>query len=212
MKGKKDSLREKKATATREHILNAAFELLVEHPDRPFSHEAVAKAAGVGARTVYRYFPAQADLFEALWLQLREQSGTVFPTAESEIVPLIGDLYRAFDQNEKLVCAVMESPAGARVRARGAEEGRAGFEASLKDVMRGRSQRERRQMRAVFQCIHSGPFWQMLRERGGLSSDEAIAAASWTAQALLDTLRRELKAADTQSNGKVIKTHKQKGD
>jgi len=85
----KATLREKQAMATRGHILGAAFELLVEHPDRPFSHEAVAKAAGVGARTLYRYFPAQADLFEALWVQVRKQSGTVFPTAEAEIVPQI---------------------------------------------------------------------------------------------------------------------------
>jgi hypothetical protein len=34
--------------------LRAAFELLVEHPDRPFSHEAVAKAAGVGAECAYK--------------------------------------------------------------------------------------------------------------------------------------------------------------
>ena len=186
----KATLREKQAMATRDHILGAAFELLVEHPDRPFSHEAVAKAADVGARTVYRYFPAQADLLEALWVQVRKQSGTVFPTTEAEIVPRIGMLYRAFDQNEKLVRAVMESPAGARVRARGAEEGRAGFDQSLKKVMRGRSSVERRQVRAVFHGLHSGPFWQMLRDRGGLSGPEAIAAASWAAQALLDTLRR----------------------
>lgn len=184
-------LREKQASTTRDHILGAALKLLVEHPDRPFSHEAVAKAAGVGARTVYRYFPAQADLFEALWVQVRQRSGTVFPAAEAEIVPQIGMLYRAFEENEKLVRAVMESPAGARVRARGAEEGRASFNQSLQDVMRGRGPGERRQMRAVFQGIHSGPFWQMLRDRGGLSGQEAIAAASWAAQALLDTLRRE---------------------
>src|SRR5260370_17787957 len=104
------TLRQKQATATRDHILGAAFELLVEHPDRPFSHEAVAKAAGVGARTVYRYFPAQSDLYEALWLQVRKQSGTVFPTKETEIVPNIGAMYRAFDQNEKLIRPVMEPP------------------------------------------------------------------------------------------------------
>jgi AcrR family transcriptional regulator len=198
-------LREKQATTTRDHLLGAAFELLVEYPDRPFSHEAVAKAAGVGARTVYRYFPAQADLLEALWVQVRKQSGTVFPTTEAEIVPQIGVLYRAFDQNEKLVRAVMESSAGARVRARGAEEGRASFDQSLKKVVRGRSPVERRQVRAVFHAIHSGPFWQMLRDRGGLSGPETIAAASWAAQALLDTLRREQRNFSTQPTDKKKK-------
>lgn len=194
------TLQEKRAIATRDHILGAAFDLLVDHPDQPFSHEAVAKTAGVGARTVYRYFLTQADLFEALWLKVREQSGTVFPTSEAEIVPLIGVLYRAFDRNEKLVRAVMESPAGARVRAGGATEGRDSFDKSLKEVTQGLSPAVRRQVRAVFHGIHSGPFWQMLRDRGGLSGPEAIAAASWAAQALLETLGREQKSSRRNTN------------
>lgn len=185
------TLRQKQAAATRDHILGAAFELLVEHPDRPFSHEAVAEAAGVGARTVYRYFPAQSDLYEALWLRVRKHSGTVFPREEDEIVPSIGVLYRAFDQNEKLVRAVMESPAGARIRARGAEESRSSFDRSLQGAMQGLRPTERRQVRAVFNGIHSGPFWQMLHDRGGLSDTEAIAAASWAAGTLLTALRSQ---------------------
>jgi AcrR family transcriptional regulator len=198
----KSTLREKQVAVTRDHILGAAFELLVEHPDRPFSHEAVAKAAGVGARTVYRYFPAQSDLYEALWAQVRKQSGTVFPTEEAEIVPSIAVLYRAFDQNEKLIRAVMESPAGARVRARGAEESRASFDRSLRDVMQGLGPAERRQVRAVFNGIHSAPFWQMLHDRGGLSSSEAISAASWAAESLLATLRRKQRTTQIPPNGK----------
>lgn len=185
------TLKDKRAAATHDHILGAALRLLVEQPDHPFSHEAVAKAAGVGARTVYRYFPAQQDLCEALWGKVREQSGTVFPTQEGEIVSKIGALYAAFDENEKLIRAVLESPAGARVRARGAEEGRTSFEGSLRELMRGRSAGERRQVRAVFQSLHSAPFWQMLRDRGGLTGAEAIAAARWAAQALLSALRGE---------------------
>jgi len=198
----KSPLQEKQASATREHILGAAFELLVEHPDRPFSHEAVAKAAGVGARTVYRYFPAQGDLYEALWTHVRRQSGTVFPTAEADIIPSISVLYRAFDQNEKLIRATMESSAGARVRARGAQEGRASFDRSLRDVTRGLSPAERRQVRAVFNAIHSAPFWQMLHDRGGLSAPEAISAAGWAAQALLTTLHRKQRSTRIPPEGK----------
>jgi AcrR family transcriptional regulator len=201
----KDKLRMKRAETTREHILGAAFELLVERPDQTFSHEAVARTAGVGARTVYRYFPTQADFFEALWLKVREQSGTVFPTDEADIVPHIGVLFKSFDQNEKLIRAVMESPAGAHVRAGGTEEGRNSFESSLHNLLQGRSTAERRRIRAIFQGIHSGPFWQMLHDRGGLSSDDAIAAAGWAAQALLNTLRQELKNFPNKPNRKSKK-------
>jgi hypothetical protein len=85
--------------------------------------------------------------------------------------------------------------------------GEQGFDQSLAEVVRGRSPVERRQARAVFQGIHSGPFWQMLRDRGGLSGPEAIAVASWTAQALLDTLRREQRNFSSQPTDK-----KKKGD
>lgn len=189
----KHTLQQKRVEATREHILGAAFDLLVNDPEQPFSHEAVARMAGVGARTVYRYFPAQADFYEALWLKVREQSGTIFPTEEADIIPHIGELFRAFDRNEKLIRAVMESAAGARVRAGGAEEGRVSFEKSLRELLHGRGVAERRQIRAVFQGIHSGPFWQMLHDRGGLSNDEAIKAASWAVESLIETLRREQK-------------------
>ena len=191
MKGANSTLRERKAAVTREHLLGAAFDLLVEHPEQPFSHEAVAQAAGVGSRTVYRYFPAQSDLFEALWTQLRKQSGTVFPVREDEIVPKIAALYRAFDRNEKLIRAVMESRAGSHVRGRGTEEGRASFDRSLENLTQGLSHVERRQVRAVFNGIHSAPFWQMLHDRGGLTGEEAISAASWAAQSLLSVLRRD---------------------
>lgn len=208
MQLKNAKLREKQAAATRDHMLGAAFELLVEHPDWPFSHEAVAKVAGMGARTVYRYFPAQSDLYEALWLQVRKQSGTVFPTSETEIVPSIGVLYRAFDRNERLVRAVMESPAGTRIRARGAEESRSSFDKSLQDVTRGLSPAKRRQARAVFNGIHSAPFWQMLHDRGGLSNAEAISAAGWAAEALLATLRRQ----QQQRDGQIHPNEKKRGD
>jgi hypothetical protein len=108
----------------------------------------VAKAAGVGARTVYRYSPAQADLLAGCWLKLRERSRTVFPVEEDEIVDKLGEMYRAFDDNERLV-------------------------------------------RAVFQRLHSALFWSMLHDRGGLSKDEAIDAASWAARTLLRALRKE---------------------
>jgi AcrR family transcriptional regulator len=187
------TLRDKQANATREHLLEAAFTLLLERPDAPFSHEAVAKAARVGARTVYRYFPAQADLFEALWVRVRRQAGTIFPDSEEQILPQIAVLFRGFDQNEKLIRAVLESPAGHRVRERGAAEGRACITRALSQLTRGRSPAERRQTMAVFLGIYSAPFWQLLRERGGLSGPEAIAAATWATRALLDTLHRESK-------------------
>jgi AcrR family transcriptional regulator len=183
------TLREKQAAATREHILEAAYDLLIHNVDQPFSHEAIAAKAGVGARTVYRYFPAQADLFEELWVRVRREAGTTFPAREEDILPQVGVLFEGFNRNEELVNAVLASTAGHNVRQRGAPEGRASFSKSLAALTAGMSPVERRRVMAVFLAIYSAPFWQLLRERGGLSEQDSIPAAEWALGALMRDLR-----------------------
>jgi AcrR family transcriptional regulator len=188
-----ETLREKHATATREHILGKAYELLVEHPDEPFSHEAVAKRAEVGARTVYRYFPSQSDLYEGMWLLLRKHSGTIFPTTEEQILPQVPVLFGNFDRNEKVIRAVLESPMGHRVRERGIPEGREAFQRSLSRLTADLDPAKRKQVVAVFLAVYSAPFWELLRNRGGLSGKDAIEAAEWTMGTLLEGLKQRQK-------------------
>ncbi|WP_109487481.1 TetR/AcrR family transcriptional regulator [Occallatibacter savannae] len=195
--GSIESLREKHAEATREHILGKAYELLVEHPEQPFSHEAVAKRAEVGARTVYRYFPSQADLYEGMWLLLRRHSGTIFPQTEEEILPQVPVLFGNFDRNEKVIRAVLESPMGHRVRERGIPEGRESFQKSLAGLTKGMSAAKQRQVIAVFLAVYSAPFWELLRNRGGLDGKDAIDAAEWTMSTLLEGLRKKARKSKT---------------
>jgi AcrR family transcriptional regulator len=185
------TLREKHAAATREHILSKAYELLVEHPDQPFSHETVAARAGVGTRTVYRYFPAQSDLYEQMWGMIRKQAGTIFPSTEDRILPQVPILFGGFERNEKIIRAVLESPAGHRVRERGAPEGRAAFEKSLARLTSGLSPAKKKQVVAVFLAVYSAPFWELLRTRGGLSGRDAVEAGEWAMRTLLDGLREK---------------------
>lgn len=186
-----ETLREKHAAATREHILGKAYELLVEHPEQPFSHEAVAKRAEVGARTVYRYFPSQSDLYEGMWILLRKHSGTIFPSSEEQILPQVPILFGNFDRNEKVIRAVLESPMGHRVREKGIPEGRESFEKSLARLTEGMTAAKKRQVVAVFLAVYSAPFWELLRNRGGLSGKDAIEAAEWTMSTLLEGLKQK---------------------
>ena len=187
---KRVTLREKHAALTRDQILDEAYELLANHPDQPFSHEAIAARAGVGARTVYRYFPAQSDLYEELWVRVRKQAGTICPSFEAEILPQIPILFGGFDRNEKVIRAVLESPAGHRIRERGAPKGRTAFGKSLAGLTAGMSPAKKRQVVAIFLAIYSAPFWELLRKRGGLSGADASAAAEWAMGALIQTLRK----------------------
>lgn len=184
------TLRDRQTASTREQILQVAMQQLGQGPRGTFSHESIANAAGMGARTVYRHFPDRASLLEALWARLREATQVSFPTAESDILPMARTVFREFDANELLVRAVLNSPAGIEVRERGGVEGRAAFEQSLAPLIDDLPEPRRAQIVAVFLAIYSAQFWDLLRERGRLSGPDAQEAVVWA----LDTLLRATKS------------------
>lgn len=185
MNAEPQSLRDRQTAATREQILTVAMQQLGQGPRGTFSHESIAKAAGMGARTVYRYFPDRASLLHALWLRLREATRTRFPETEDEIIPLARTVFGEFETNELLVRAVITSPAGNDVRERGGVEGRAAFTRSLAAALEGLAEDEKARIVAVFVSIYSAAFWQLLRDRGLLSGTEAEQAVAWALETLL---------------------------
>jgi AcrR family transcriptional regulator len=180
------TLRDRQAAATREQILEIAMRQLGQGPRGTFSHESIAEAAGMGARTVYRYFPDRASLLQALWEQLREATKTRFPETEQEILPLARSVFQEFEANEPLVRAVITSPAGTEVRQRGGAEGRAAFARSLDSALEGLPAKDRDRIIAVFVSVYSAPFWQLLRDRGLLSGSDAEEAVAWTLSVLIE--------------------------
>ena len=188
------NLRDRQTAATREQILDVGFELLTRHPNDPFSHEAIAEKAGMGARTVYRYFPGRAELLQALWERLRGATGIRFPAAEEEVVPFIRGMFEQFEDHEALVRAVINSPISMEVRKTGAIRGRADLTKSLSKALSGLPPRRQTQVIAVFLTLYSGNFWQTLRDRGGLSGPDAQEAAAWALEALLKAARNESKS------------------
>lgn len=179
------TLRDRQSAATREQILQVAMQQLGQGPRGTFSHESIAEAACMGARTVYRHFPDRASLLQALWERLREATKVRFPASESEILPMARAVFQEFDANETLVRAVLTSPAGTEVRERGGVEGRAAFEQSLAPLLDGMTETERARIVAVFVAVYSAPFWNLLRERGKLSGPDAQEAVVWALTSLL---------------------------
>jgi AcrR family transcriptional regulator len=56
-----------RSQATHQAILTALRELLSEHPLAEISIEAIAKRAGAGKKTIYRWWPDKASLFADLY-------------------------------------------------------------------------------------------------------------------------------------------------
>ncbi len=184
-------LRDRQTAATRKQVLDTAMELMKLHPQQPFTHEVVAKHAGMGARTVYRYFPSRADLMQALWERVREESKTRFPASEEDIVPLVRETFANFDEHDALTRASLSFSATLELRGRGSLQGRPAFAKSLSPILNGLSKSHQRRLIAVCLGIWSAPFWQLLRDRGELTGEEAQEAAAWTMETILQEARRE---------------------
>jgi AcrR family transcriptional regulator len=183
------SWRERQTGRTREHILDVAKDLLVRAPAEPFSHERVAQAAGVGARTVYRHFPSRADLMQALWERVRDDTKTRFPSTEDEVVAFARTQFNEFNQREALVRASLSFSASSELRARGSLEGRPAFRRSLAHITKHLPPAEQRRLIAICLAIYSAPFWQLLRDRGELAGDEPGEAAAWALSQILQAAK-----------------------
>lgn len=183
------NLRERQKESTRGEIVETAMEMILKTGD--FSHEAIAATAGMAARTVYRHFPSREELIAAAWDKLRETTGTRFPRTEGEIPQLAQQVYRNFDENEKLVRAFLFSGVGSEVRDRGAREGRPAFRGALKNSIGGLPARKQKQVVAVFLALYSAPAWQMMRDRGELSGEDAGEAVRWALSVLLEAVKKD---------------------
>lgn len=186
MQPAKTSLAERRKAETRELILATAFEMLENEPLEHFSHETVAERAGMSARTVYRYFPNRADLMKELWQRLREATQTRFPQREEDIIPAVYSQFSNFDDHEPLVRASIVASATRGVIIHGSSEGRKAFREALERLTADLTEGEGKRLLALCLAIYSAPFWQMLKDRGELSSDEAAAAAAWALNAVLE--------------------------
>lgn len=171
---------------TVDRIVRAAFDRLQQQPEAPFSHEVVAELAGVSARTVYRHFPAQADLVRGVWQQLRDRTGTTWPHTLPDIVPQLRALFAQFERNSALTRAMLAAAPRANYAEAGAAEGRAAFREALTPLLATRSPGEQRELIAQCLAIYSAPFWQMLRDRGQLSAAAAANAAVAAMHAVLE--------------------------
>ena len=182
------SLRTRQTAATRAALLDAAFSLLTSDTE-PLTHERVAAHAGAGVRTVYRHFPTQADLFQALWGErLRPLIPPGFPHTEAEIAPRAAEAFQRFEAHEAVIRTILGSPAGMAIRNRGGAEGRAAFAEALGPRLDVLAPEERAMIVAVFVAVFSSPFWEVLRNRGGLDGPAAQRAVQWTMRSLLTAL------------------------
>ena len=174
--------------ATKKLILEWAMHLIVAEKETFFSHESVASAAGISARTVYRHFPTRDDLLSSLWAEFQAEEQGAFAQTEEELLQRTSELYRRFDRYEGLVRAYLSSGASHK----GGEtsvQTRQAIEHCLGRLMGAMDEEHHAQAISVFLALYSPQTWQIMRDGGGLSGPQAAKAAQFAMAAMMEALR-----------------------
>src|ERR1700755_1428497 len=87
--------RDRQREETREQILRAVARQLEAGEMEDLSFAEVARHAGVGERTVYRYFPTKEALLRAFWSWMQTQAALVERPRPAHALPRIREAIKA---------------------------------------------------------------------------------------------------------------------
>ena len=176
-------------SATQASILAAYAELIEEIGTDDVSFRVIALRAGVGERTVFRYYPTRADLLLATstWIErtifTRAESGSIFD------VPLaIREAMEAYERRPELAYVVAET-AMRGVNGADPSPQRAEFDAMLLREVPSLGDEERRAVVAALCHLDSSATWVTMRRELDMSGRDIADAAAWAAEAILDPIR-----------------------
>ncbi len=176
-------------SSTQAAILAAYSELIEEVGTDDVSFRLIALRAGVGERTVFRYYPTRVDLLLATSAWIEQ---TIFSRQESESifdVPIaIREAMDAYDRRPELAHVVAET---AMRGVNGAESAphRDRFDTMLREEVPSLGEQERRHIVAALCHLDSSTTWVTMRRELGMNGRDIADAAMWTAEALLDPIR-----------------------
>lgn len=189
-------LRQQQMEDTRQRIVEAALTLISEQPHEAFSHEEIARRAGIALRTVYRHFPSRPELLDAVWKTSdRQLELSHYPDTEADMLAAVGPVYARMDANAPLMRGLLRSNAGQEMRRRDNERRRAAMEHALAPATAHLDTAGKREVLGIFQSIFSGRAWETMRDRAHLQEGEPARATAWAMQTLLAQLYRDQKTS-----------------
>jgi AcrR family transcriptional regulator len=182
-------LRESQAAATRERIVGACVALMQHGAD--LTYAAVAAAAEVQERTVYRHFPRKEDLEAALWdwIVAHLTHADFAARDEEQLAAAMRESFAGFDAGAPLIQAMLHSPQGLAVRQRQQPVRRAMFEACVDSAVPGAQPQVRERAAAVLQVLYSAVSWEFLRNFWDMDATEAADAIDLGIRSFLTGLR-----------------------
>ena len=197
-------LREQKARATREMILEALRDLMERStiPDE-IGMEAIAQQAGLQRRTIFRHFATKEDLLAAFWPWLNERIGaSPTPRTLRDILDGPKLAFPHFDRHEAAMRGALHSRTGREMRAGTVAGRRLLFAQALAPAISSLPAADARKVEALAHLLYSASAWEVLKDYGGLSGAQAGETASWALEVILSAVTSGGSPADDTSQPK----------
>jgi AcrR family transcriptional regulator len=189
------SLSDARSELVRQRVLEGVAALLERGEALTFS--AVASAAAIPERTVYRYFPTREALLGALydWANARVGTDGERPGDPESFARFVRQTFTGFDALAPVVRELLVAPEGRLARlAQNPERQRAVLAIVRQEAPRLDAPSARR-LAAVLQLLTAAAAWQNFRDYWGMDGAEAAETSVLAAELLLEAARARVGAA-----------------
>ena len=169
-------------------IVDELIALLAEGGET--THDRVAERAGVGRRTVYRYFPDRESMMQAAWDEVTRRAGPLvtMPESEADLLDTLQPIHEGFDAIAPLATIVRATPQGRAVRLSQKARRQRSYRAATADATKALPPEDRLLATAMLQGLHTS-LWLEMHDHWDLTGTQTAAAARWAISVLLADLR-----------------------
>jgi AcrR family transcriptional regulator len=194
-------LRDRQRQHTRDVIFEGVMTVLSRGEITDLSFAAIARAAGISERTIYRHYPDLEALLDAFWPWFVESLGlSRYASTAQDLASNPPHVFSVFDEHSGLIRALIASKVGRAARDRGNPERQAAFHAAIEDVAGEKiPQADMRVLAAGVYAVYSGYGWASMRDFWNIQGKEAgdIAAKSmrWMIEGYMAERKRQKSAA-----------------
>ena len=183
------TLSEARSDLIRERVLGGVEALLAGGQALTFT--ALAAAAAVPERTIYRHFPTREALLGAVfdWVNQRLGVDTQRPTDAAGLAALVRQVFPGFERMAPLVRELLASPEGRLARLSANPERQRAALALVQREVPGLDRLSARRLSAVLQLLGAAATWQSLCDYWGMDGAEAAEASVLASELILEGAR-----------------------
>jgi AcrR family transcriptional regulator len=173
-------VRRQQADQTRERIVVAGVELVRSFDSWDWSgltFRAVAQRAGVGERTVYRHFPNERGLRDAIMVRLGEEAGVDYEQLSlGSVAEVAGRMFRSLGS---FAVANVTNPPDDPTFVAVDQNRRAALLRAVTESKPDWSQEQQLTLAASLDVLWGVPSYDRLVSAWGMSPDEAVGVLAW---------------------------------